>query len=659
MGQIVQNNFSGGVLSPSLYGRSDLQSYYKGCAKAENFIVTKEGSLRKRRGISSIWQYDKSRYTGIRIFPYHYDRTESGIVVLLVEPDFSVDGATVGRIRVLLLDKNGAEKESVTLVQGQYSQSTLDSLQLKQIGDELWFTGIDIFQVIRVNDYVTSAVQLENVSWAPASKPAPLESFTVRGYNAAGTLYDGSGETSYYYCAYIVVDGVSSSQLEKVGYQKKSWVAGDYTQCIVEITQAQFDSGFDYVVIGKSNGGKGTYGEVCRFYPEDFEGKLKLTFTDKNVSPGEGVFEQTNILGTGFTSPLCVDCFQQRKVFANATTDGKKFPMTMWYSEAGNLDNFYANRPAVDSDAFSPTISTTGPSFIRWIVSYQEMLVLFTEAGLFTVGFSQQAGFSASSCRISRFSNISISSTVAPVVTDAGVVFVGGDNKTVYTAAYDLQENMMKPINRLVLAAHLTRKSQIKAMALQSAPDNVVWVVTDDGRYLTFTFERNEEVYAWSDGFIKDAEIKDVISLGSVTDSSADRTYADIIYLVEKGDELYICKQIDGSADNIGGVETPVTATLTTLRPESQERSIVGLKKNIKDILLRLFETGGVSVVPVVGRGSFQLVPAKMNGPELFTGDVKVMPRGYINEAGQMTYVSDDDKPCEILQVVTTLEVNG
>lgn len=659
MGQIVQNNFSGGVLSPSLYGRSDLQSYYKGCAKAENFIVTKEGSLRKRRGISSIWQYDKSRYTGIRIFPYHYDRTESGIVVLLVEPDFSVDGATVGRIRVLLLDKNGAEKESVTLVQGQYSQSTLDSLQLKQIGDELWFTGIDIFQVIRVNDYVTSAVQLENVSWAPASKPAPLESFTVRGYNAAGTLYDGSGETSYYYCAYIVVDGVSSSQLEKVGYQKKSWVAGDYTQCIVEITQAQFDSGFDYVVIGKSNGGKGTYGEVCRFYPEDFEGKLKLTFTDKNVSPGEGVFEQTNILGKGFTSPLCVDCFQQRKVFANATTDGKKFPMTMWYSEAGNLDNFYANRPAVDSDAFSPTISTTGPSFIRWIVSYQEMLVLFTEAGLFSVGFSQQAGFSASSCRISRFSNISISSTVAPVVTDAGVVFVGGDNKTVYTAAYDLQENMMKPINRLVLAAHLTRKSQIKAMALQSAPDNVVWIVTDDGRYLTFTFERNEEVYAWSDGFIKDAEIKDVISLGSVTDSSADRTYADIIYLVEKGDELYICRQTDGCADNIGGAETPVTATLTTLRLESQERSIVGLKKNIKDILLRLFETGGVSVVPVVGRGSFQLVPAKMNGPELFTGDVKVMPRGYINEAGQMTYVSDDDKPCEILQVVTTLEVNG
>ena len=655
MGQIVQNNFSGGVLSPSLYGRSDLQSYYKGCAKAENFIVTKEGSLRKRRGISSIWKYDKSQYTGIRIFPYHYDRTESGIIVLLIDSDFQ----SIGRIQVIILDKNGVQKESATLADGKFTQADLDSLQLKQIGDELWFTGAGIFQVIRVNDYTTSAVQLENVSWAPASKPSPPASFTVRGYKSDGTQYDGSGETSYYYCAYIVVDGVSSSQLETVGYQKKSWVAGDYTQCIVEITQAQFDSGFDYVVIGKSNGGKGTYGEVCRFYPEDFEGKLKLTFTDKNVSPGEGVFEQTNILGNGFENPLCVDCFQQRKVFANATTDGKKFPMTMWYSEAGNLDNFYANRPAVDSDAFSPTISTTGPSFIRWIVSYQEMLVLFTEAGLFSVGFSQQAGFSASSCRISRFSNISISSTVAPVVTDAGVVFVGGDNKTVYTAAYDLQENMMKPINRLVLAAHLTRKSQIKAMALQSAPDNVVWVVTDDGRYLTFTFERNEEVYAWSDGFIKDAEIKDVISLGSVTDSSADRTYADIIYLVAKGEELYICRQTDGCADNIGGAETPVTATLTTLRPESQERSIVGLKKNIKDILLRLFETGGVSVVPVVGRDLFKLVPAKMSGAELFTGDVKVMPRGYINEAGQMTYISDNDKPCEILQVVTQLEVNG
>jgi hypothetical protein len=48
--RMIQNNFSGGEISPLLHGRSDLQAYYKGCAKAENFIVTKEGTLRKRNG---------------------------------------------------------------------------------------------------------------------------------------------------------------------------------------------------------------------------------------------------------------------------------------------------------------------------------------------------------------------------------------------------------------------------------------------------------------------------------------------------------------------------------------------------------------------------------------------------------------------------------
>jgi hypothetical protein len=129
------------------------------------------------------------------------------------------------------------------------------------------------------------------------------------------------------------------------------------------------------------------------------------------------------------------------------------------------------------------------------------------------------------------------------------------------------------------------------------------------------------------------------------------------VFVVEKGGEHHLARFADCHEDDIGGERSNVRAELVTLRPESQERTISGLKKNIKDVLLRLYETGGVSVVPVVGSGSSQLVPAKMGGAELFTGDVKVMPRGYINEAGQMTYVSDNDKPCEILQIVTDMEV--
>ena len=52
----------------------------------------------------------------------------------------------------------------------------------------------------------------------------------------------------------------------------------------------------------------------------------------------------------------------------------------------------------------------------------------------------------------------------------------------------------------------------------------------------------------------------------------------------------------------------------------------------------------------------FELVRAKT--PDgLFSGDVKAMPHGYVNEEAQMTFVSDDANPCEVLMIVSTVEV--
>lgn len=638
--RLVQNNFSGGVLSPSLYGRSDLQSYYKGCAKAENFTVSKEGSLRKRRGIASFMEIDTSATPLYRVIPYHYDRTASGFVVL-------ASGGT--DISATLYRKTGGEVASVTLINGTFTEESFRAIQHKQIGDEIWVSNGSFFRVLTISNFAGKDAGMSVSVWKQAEKPKMPESIIATRHDSNGNTINPSGR-KIDYAAYVVRDGVRSDRKTVAVAWYKDWPAGYYIEVKVQPSTEEFD----YVLLAKRIGGN--YGEVARWYPEDIDDGA-FTFRDENISAGEAVYTQTSVLGEGFSNPLCVDCFQQRKVFANADTEEGSHPMTMWFSETGNLDNFYANRPSGDADAFSPTISSTGPSFILWVVTYQEMMVVFTESGLFTVGFSQQSGFSASTCRISRFSNLAASADVQPVVTDAGVVFLAADNKTIYSAAFDLQENMLKPINRLVLAEHLTRRSQIRAMALQSAPDNVVWAVTEDGRILSFTFERNEEVFAWSEGRIEGARVKDVISLGSVTDSATDRTYTDMLYVVERDGRTFIASAYEGYCDNIGGVRTDVKATLVTLRPESQERTISGVKKNVKDILLRLYETGGLSVAPAQDGEAVELVPVRTGTEGLFTGDVKVMPRGFVNESGQMTFVSANDKPCEILQIVTALEV--
>lgn len=676
--KMIQNNFTGGELSPTLFGRSDLQAYYKGCASAENFVIAKEGSLRKRHGIASFRRLT-TPYDKCAIFPYKFDRTQGGF--LLAQEEAS-------QLKVTYYSKMGEEIDTILI--DDYSGS-VKALQAKQVGDQVWLSNGSFFTVVTITDNSSLSVK----AWEQL--PVPDAVVYNSSMNIATTHWaiersnNNSGKTINY-GVIAVKDSVNSDTSKGSCSWSTTWTAGQYIDVAITVDISDLTR-WDYFIVAKRAGG--TYGELTRFYTDDTpdgrmyinsEGTLskayqwangkwydkeekedvkdykevtithyRFTFRDENHAAGDAVYGQTDTLGEGFTNPLCVDCFQQRRVFANAETKDGKFPMTLWFSEAGNLNNFYSDRPANDDDPFSPTIATTGPAFIRWIMAYQEMMILFTDAGLFSVGFSQQSGFSASSCRISKFSELDVSPTIPPLVTDAGVVFVAGDNKTVFTAAYDLQENMLKPINRSVLVEHLTRTSQIVAIALQEYPDNVVWVVTDDGKFATFTFERTEEVYAWSHGRIEGHKVIDIIAPGTCEDSKTDRTYGDLIFVVENTQgEQYLAKANSSYIDIIGEETMPVTATLTTLRPESQERTILGLKKNVKDVLVRVYDTGSLSVKALTGE-EIDCVSSRQGG--LCTGEIKIMPRGFINDAGQMTIVSRNDSPCEILQIITSVEV--
>jgi hypothetical protein len=688
MAKLYQNNFVGGVISPSLYARSDLQAYYKSAALAENFVITKEGSCRKRRGLISYQEFDAADgwdFSKCRIIPYHYDRTTGGVLLLHVDGPYVKarmydksehhDAPLIADVNVYRNQVWDEETETYVDVDLEDVDPTLafiKDLQYSIIGDTFFLTCTHFYKRLVVSNFADEDREMNvyNVEQTPKPDAIPAADFTIQRSEVR------AGKTIYYSVT-ASMNGVNSDQTKASCTWDATWVAGKYIDLHVDVKVEDLDK-YEFIMFGKRAGAY--YGELARVYMTDTPDKFldankgettdedaiyyRWTFRDENHEPGELIYDQTNVLGEGFDTPWCINAFQQRLVLANGVNAEGDWPMTLWFSETANIYNFYADRPVDESDPFSPTINATGPAFIRWLIPYQDSLVVFTETGIFQISGSKTDGFSYKTCTISLLSSIVASAKVQPISTESGVTFVGADQKTVYTMAYDITTDQTKPINRIVLASHLTMKSPITSMALQMYPDCVIWCVLADGSVLSFTNMPEEEVYAWSSHKLGNGKFKAfaVISTDTVTDSTTGRTYADITWIMQDEDTMgfSLASMRDACNDAIGEKAYNVKATLTTLRPEMQDRTIVGEPKNIKDTVIRVFETGGIAVK--TANGDIEAVRFPQNGTfsanNLYTGDVKLVPRGYVNDLGQLTIVSDNNQPCEILAVLQKLEIS-
>lgn len=704
MANMIQNNFVGGEISPALYGRSDLQAYYRSCAKAENFVVSREGSLKKRRGIEAVGTINHP-HGETKIVPYIYDRDEAGVVIIYREG---------GNVKAELRSKDALQTPGAPVVvyEGEIAANEIRAIRCSQIGDTLYTNSKGKFNKMLVINWANKTIKSQD--YAQRKKPHPVSSITAK------TSYNGSPDTfrTITYGAYIVRDGILSEVKSVNATFPTVWQAGANITVTVTHGQSLDNPNYDYILIGKKSGS--FFGELARFYPEDVT-RATVTFKDENHVPADMIYSQTNILGDGFHPPIVTSAFQQRLVFANGASmkwipntitmttaatsytitggfielisvkngstdvtsqctvsgstiafpksakytiryyqkiDTTEYPMTLWFSSIGNLYSFYANRPAADDDPFSPTLMSTGPSFIRWLTPYQKAMIAFTDAGIFAIAGSATEGFSASTCQINKLSNLSVSQEIAPIETEAGLIFVAADNKTLYSMAYDIQTDATRPIHRMLMVKHLTRATHFTSIALQQFPDQVIWCGLSDGTFASFTFEKDEEVFAWSHHSCETMSILETVGTGTVTDSSIDHTFGDIIFAIEDGTNSFKLgkfrtdwKDVESAAE---GIETPVKSELVTLPSEATDQTIAYRNKNVKDVLVRFFESGPLKVVPFESG----LMPQVLNkGKTSFTGDAKVKPMGYISDRGQMHFISDTNTDSEILMIVSKMEV--
>jgi hypothetical protein len=192
--------------------------------------------------------------------------------------------------------------------------------------------------------------------------------------------------------------------------------------------------------------------------------------------------------------PSVVASFQQRRVYAGT----RNLPMTLFGSRPGALENFDTDPNPNEGDAFVLTVDASTVVPIKHLVSLRDGLLVLHEKGIDRLLASTGRAVSA----VNNYLENQITSGIGdpePLIIDNDLLFSLKEGGGVRALAYTVYTESYAPQNISLLSAHLFgRNRQPRRMAWIEEPSRLMWLVREDGRFLSLTYLREQEIAAWA-----------------------------------------------------------------------------------------------------------------------------------------------------------------
>lgn len=486
-----QSSFLGGVLSPALYGRTDLPLFAHSLRELRNFIVKQEGSAVNRAG----WKYLAGTYTNLaaRMLPFVFSRSKSYLLVL-----------TNLRCDVY---KNGVAVHNFVT---PWVTADLPSLKWTQSGTvmtvdcagyqprEIVFTGP------ADTDWVLNTVSVIATQAAPTG-------LAIAVYQTADTTHPAK-EWNWAVCA------VDANNRESLPSTTAGGSYAVYTDKPVKLTWSAAAGSPAYYNVYRGRNGK--YGYVGS--------TTNLFFYDDGLYPmySDPPPLDRNPFSGASDKPQCVTYHQQRIVHANTLND----PAGLWASVLGSFYDFNYASPPKDTDAWWSGVASRRYEEIRSMVPLAH-LILLTNAGEWLVG--SDGPFSPNSATFVPLSYWG-SAFLDPVVVGGSILFLQerGSQIRELIVGPDAAESKN---DLTVLASHLFEGRTIVSMDYAEVPFRMLVAVRDDGKIAQLTYLKQNNLIAWSwwDTAIGSCESVCVVPEGS----------EDVVYgIFNNGGSRWICR---------------------------------------------------------------------------------------------------------------------
>ena len=196
MPTITQRSFSGGVLTPTLYARTDINKYLNSLRTGRNAYILKEGGARSRPGSKFIGEVNDSIEV-VRLIPFVFSTTQAYLIELGAGYiRFIKDGSHITETAKSITGVTQANPAVVTIASHGYSN-----------GDEVFVTG------------VVGMTELNNRNF----KVANVTTNTFELQDMGGTNLDSTGFGSYSSGGtaarlYQISNSFTEAQLSQVNY---------------------------------------------------------------------------------------------------------------------------------------------------------------------------------------------------------------------------------------------------------------------------------------------------------------------------------------------------------------------------------------------------------------------------------------------------------
>jgi len=319
------------------------------------------------------------------------------------------------------------------------------------------------------------------------------------------------------------------------------------------------------------------------------------------ITDGSG---ETTVVTTSAATgndPAVVSVFEQRKVYAGTTN----FPMTLNGSKPDDFDNFDTSASPIASDAYSFTIDDEEVAPIRHLLPLQNGLMVASKSGAWLLHGVEGTAITALAAKADEITFNGLSNLV-PLRVDSDVLYTQEGGAIVKGLVFNQFSRALAPEDLSTLSNHLFVDHEIENWAYAEDPFKLIWAQRADGALLSFTYVRDQKVFAWAQHSTK----------GQVLDVEVIQEGADyIVYLMVKrfvdgrwskfiekmASRVFDCVEEAWAVD--GGLELPQPTPAAILTPAAATGAAVNFTASAA-----VFVAGDVGKVIRAGGGKAEII---------------------------------------------------